>query len=67
MTDARLRPHEMLSLYREMQLIRICEERLAKSLDELNHDVYGGAEKLGQPDASTEPTADSGTSEAPVK
>jgi hypothetical protein len=42
------------------------KERLAKSLDELNHDVYGGAEKLGQPDAATEPSADAASSAAPA-
>lgn len=28
------------------------KERLAKSLDELNRDVYGGGEELGEPDAA---------------
>ena len=40
------------------------KERLEKSLDELNHDVYGGAEKLG---ANAEPSANAPTSGAPTQ
>lgn len=43
------------------------KERLGKSLDELNHDVYGGAEKLGKSEASAEPSADAPAGDASAK